>query len=428
MRADILSIVDNKITFNNFSGNNLANYRSTIFSTDEKIEFVALIGNEYVYMKSYDNGDLTEVTESATIIQRGLFSSTQEEITSDSVVTFYSIIAGTNTEGVLSSTSAFIGTDEDYLKFKPSIGLSVKTSGEVDISNATNRFYFDPSTVDNKSQLLIDVGDWSTGFDDVEFQIGIPTSGKGYFKYDDSDGLSMSGKIFLEDGKKGSGNLYFDNRFFITTYDLGGQNLFGINDLMYGGSVTYLSNEDSTGRIGTFELNLGGQNGVTERRIFRGGQLSPTKTFNWNENCYIDTRLNLSGLESHWVTSAYTGFGLYQNTSSDLTDGNKFTNRSLGVTGDGHTLFSNITGISMDGNSNEETLSVKDRNGSFRYVTEQISTTTVSVGGVKYSGVPVIRERVLFKTRVSGWVVLGEWTFTPDYTNTSRIPTSSVIL
>lgn len=35
MRADILSVVDNKITFNNFSGNNLTTYRSTIFSTDE---------------------------------------------------------------------------------------------------------------------------------------------------------------------------------------------------------------------------------------------------------------------------------------------------------------------------------------------------------------------------------------------------------
>ena len=128
------------------------------------------------------------------------------------------------------------------------------------------------------------------------------------------------------------------------------------------------------------------------------------------------------------MTSAYTGFGLYQNTSHDLIDWNKFTNSKLGITGDGYTLFSNIAGIAMDGSFNEETLSIKDRNGSFRYVTEQISTTTVNVGGVNYSGVPVIRERVLFKTRVSGWVVLGEWTFTPDSTNTSRIPTSSVIL
>lgn len=129
-------------------------------------------------MKSYDNGDLTEVTESATIIQRGLFSSTQEEITSDSIITFYSIIAGTNTEGVLTSTSAFIGTDDDYLKFKPSVGMRVKTKGEVEISNANNRFIFDPSLTNNKSQILMDVGDWSTGFDDVEFQVGLPTTGK----------------------------------------------------------------------------------------------------------------------------------------------------------------------------------------------------------------------------------------------------------
>jgi len=207
MRADILSIVDNKITFNNFSGNNLTTYRSTIFSTDEKIEFVALIGNEYVYMKSYDNGDLTEITESATIIQRGLFSSTQEEITSDSVVTFYSIIAGTNTEGVLSSTSAFIGTDEDYLKFKPSIGLSVKTSGEVDISNDSNRMYFDPADINNKSQLLLNV-DWADEnnnvkpvYDGVEFQIGSEIS-DGYMRYDSSTGLVIRGTLLLEDGSQ----------------------------------------------------------------------------------------------------------------------------------------------------------------------------------------------------------------------------------
>jgi len=207
MRADILSIVDNKITFNNFSGNNLTTYRSTIFSTDEKIEFVALIGNEYVYMKSYDNGDFTEITESATIIQRGLFSSTQEEITSDSVVTFYSIIAGTNTEGVLSSTSAFIGTDEDYLKFKPSIGLAVKSKGEVDISNDSNRMYFDPADINNKSQLLLNV-DWADEnnnvkpvYDGVEFQIGSEIS-DGYMRYDSSTGLVIRGTLLLEDGSQ----------------------------------------------------------------------------------------------------------------------------------------------------------------------------------------------------------------------------------
>ena len=31
----------------------------------------------------------------------------------------------------------------DYLKFKPSIGLTVKTTGEVDISNQNNRVYLD---------------------------------------------------------------------------------------------------------------------------------------------------------------------------------------------------------------------------------------------------------------------------------------------
>ncbi len=31
-------------------------WKAELSSTDEKIEFVALIGNEYVYMKSYDNG------------------------------------------------------------------------------------------------------------------------------------------------------------------------------------------------------------------------------------------------------------------------------------------------------------------------------------------------------------------------------------
>jgi len=225
MRADILSVVDNKITFNNFSGNNLATYRSTIFSTDEKIEFVALIGNEYVYMKSYDNGDFTEVTESATVINRGLFSSTQEEITSDSVVTFYSIISGTNTEGVLTSTSAFIGVDDDYLKFKPSVGMEVKTKGEVEISNVNNRFYFDPALTNNKSQILMDVGDWSTGFDDVEFQIGLPTNLKGYFKYDDDSGLTMSGVINLD-----TANSYikFDSGYTMQSFISGGAEGFSV--------------------------------------------------------------------------------------------------------------------------------------------------------------------------------------------------------
>jgi len=136
-----------------------------------------------------------------------LFSSTQEEITSDSVVTFYSIIAGTNTEGVLSSTSAFIGTDEDYLKFKPSIGLSVKTSGEVDISNDSNRMYFDPADINNKSQLLLNV-DWADEnnnvkpvYDGVEFQIGSEIS-DGYMRYDSSTGLVIRGTLLLEDGSQ----------------------------------------------------------------------------------------------------------------------------------------------------------------------------------------------------------------------------------
>lgn len=420
-RADISTVVDSLITFTNFNGTDVTNKQALLFDATSNTIFIALVGNEYLYLKS--QSDTT-----AIILKRNLFNSPTSELDSNQTVTFYYISSTVTTDGTLISQDLYVGNSTNYIQFDSDTGkTNIRSVGEIEIANTNNRFYFDPATTNNKSQILIDVGDWSTGFEDVEFQIGLPTTGKGYFKYDDDTGLSMSGKIFLEDGTSGSGNINFGNRFYMSTYDFGGQNLFALNDLYWGGGISYLSSQDSTGRIGNIDFDFAGTNGITHRFIMRGGQSKATPTFDYGESCYCDTRLNLSIPEDHWVTVSYTGIGLYQNTSRDKTDFYHSHNKIIAKFGNNYTLYSNVSGITIDGLFSEN-FTDKDTNGSLRYVSEQTGVTSVTIGDTNYTNVPVIRERLLFKTRMYGWVTVGEWTFTPDSSNTSKILTDDIVL
>jgi len=203
-RANILSVVDNKITFDTFEGNDITKYRDLFFGKLEKSEFVVMLNNEYVYLKSYD--DLNELTDSAMIIKRGLFSSALSDLNQPQTVTFYTIASGVSTDGKLVSHDLYVGTDTDHLKFNPLLGLEVKSKGEIDLSNDNNRVYLDPSNVDNKSQILIDVGT-IVGKEDVEFQVGDTSNINGYLKYTTENGLELNAEDLKLKGENVANNI-----------------------------------------------------------------------------------------------------------------------------------------------------------------------------------------------------------------------------
>ena len=195
-RADVSTYGDNYIVFSNLTGSYLEKYTNTFFVADA--EYVVLIDSEFVYVKWSTGNEVS-------IIKRGLFGSTQTTINTNSTVTFYTITAGVTVSGYLNSTSMYVGNSTDHIKFTPKIGLQVKTSGEVDISNNNNRLYFDPSTSNNKSQILLAV-DWKDTdgtvkpvYDGVDFQIG-SISDVGYLRYDNTSGLELKGVLRLSDG------------------------------------------------------------------------------------------------------------------------------------------------------------------------------------------------------------------------------------
>jgi hypothetical protein len=195
--ADISIYGDNYITFSNLSGTYLSDYTDIFFG--DGTEYCVLIDSEYIYVKWSNDYKVS-------IIKRSLFGTTETNITTSSKVTFYSITSGVTVSGGLTSTTMKVGSSSEYIRFTPLYGLEVKTAGEVTIENDNNRLYFDPSSVDNKSQILLAV-DWKdtdgtvkVEYDGVEFQVGETTSENGYFKYNDSDGLSMNVKSLEIDG------------------------------------------------------------------------------------------------------------------------------------------------------------------------------------------------------------------------------------
>ena len=200
--------------------------------------------------------------------------------------------------GYLSSASVFIGTDSDHLKITPLVGMEVKTEGNVTIQNKYNRLYFDKSSVNNASQLLLAV-DWKDTDDSVkpkyngvEFQVGESSASTGYLKFDTTtgleiavgsqssgnyfsynsrDGLNMSGTITLQDSASGVGFLNFGEKFTVSAYEgLSGYKIFQIYDKANLGKFE-LSNSSDAGIYSKYgELSIyNGGNIVTGKQIGR---------------------------------------------------------------------------------------------------------------------------------------------------------------
>ena len=444
-RADVLSYDSNYILFTNLSGSDMTSYEKTFFSGEA--EFVVLIDGEFIYVKYIDD-------HRVSIIKRGLFDSTQANITTSSNVTFYTITAGTSISGYLSSTSAFIGTDSDHLKFTPLVGMEVKTEGNVAIQNKYNRLYFDKSSVNNASQLLLAV-DWKDTdgtvkpkYNGVEFQVGESSASTGYLKFDtttgleiaigsqssgnyfsynSTDGLNMSGTITLQDSASGVGFLNFGEKFTVSTYeDLSGYKIFQIYDKTNLGKFELFNSSDAGiySKYGELSIYNGG-NGI---RLSYARATTEEHTFSFGSYCRIDTNDNITIRN---VPIEFNGIRIrpstYSTTSPNNIDVYYDVNKKLGIYGNGYTLYSNVTGLSGTLSGGQYIYSDKDPNGSLAYISEKIGTTAVSKDGTNYLNVPIIKESLMFKTRTKGWVEVFSTTYTPDDTNTSTILTSSII-
>ena len=444
-RADVLSYDSNYILFTNLSGSDMTSYEKTFFSGEA--EFVVLIDGEFIYVKYIDD-------HRVSIIKRGLFDSTQANITTSSNVTFYTITAGTSISGYLSSTSAFIGTDSDHLKFTPLVGMEVKTEGNVAIQNKYNRLYFDKSSVNNASQLLLAV-DWKDTdgtvkpkYNGVEFQVGESSASTGYLKFDtttgleiaigsqssgnyfsynSTDGLNMSGAITLQDSASGVGFLNFGEKFTVSTYeDLSGHKIFQIYDKTNLGNFELFNSSDAGiySKYGELSIYNGG-NGI---RLSYARATTEEHTFSFGSYCRIDTNDDITIRN---VPIEFNGIRIrpstYSATSPNNIDVYYDVNKKLGIYGNGYTLYSNVTGLSWTLSGGQYIYSDKDPNGSLAYISENIGTTNVSKDGTNYLNVPIIKESLMFKTRTKGWVEVFSTTYTPDDTNTSTILTSSII-
>lgn len=174
---------DDTLQLYDFTGTNQTTFRNVFFPLASTQEFVVQINNENIYVKSFTDGDSDK--DSVTILKRNLFNKTQGEqvITTDLAVKFYQIVSGTTTDGHFQSQSIHVGTEDDYMEFTPENKLKIKTSGLISLENTRNFLYFDPSLINNKSRILLDVTDpTNLDYQDVRFQIG-DSNGSSYIQY-----------------------------------------------------------------------------------------------------------------------------------------------------------------------------------------------------------------------------------------------------